>query len=126
MRIAMLLHKSVIFDSRVRREASALARAGHDVTVVELADVPPNAVELEGFRRRSSCPPNWVRKRLPSPIYRFLMLLYFVDAVLRLRPDFIHAHDAAMLLPGWVGARLTGARLVYDSHELATSRPYRD
>ncbi|MEZ5120468.1 MAG: hypothetical protein R2736_02635 [Solirubrobacterales bacterium] len=31
-----------------------------------------------------------------------------------------------MLLPGLIGARLTGARLVYDSHELATSVPYRE
>ena len=31
-----------------------------------------------------------------------------------------------MLLPGILGARLTGARLVYDSHELATSVPYRE
>ena len=31
-----------------------------------------------------------------------------------------------MLLPGLLGARLTGARLVYDSHELATGVPYRD
>ena len=32
----------------------------------------------------------------------------------------------AMLLPGHLGARLTGARLVYDSHELATGVPYRE
>ncbi len=31
-----------------------------------------------------------------------------------------------MLLPGIVGARLVGARLVYDSHELAASVPYRE
>ncbi len=38
----------------------------------------------------------------------------------------MHAHDAAMLLPGLLGALLTGARLVYDSHELATGVPYRE
>jgi glycosyltransferase involved in cell wall biosynthesis len=38
----------------------------------------------------------------------------------------VHAHDAAMLLPGLLAARLIGARLVYDSHELATGVPYRD
>ncbi len=46
--------------------------------------------------------------------------------IVRARPDVVHAHDAAMLLPGIVGARLTGAQLVYDSHELATSVPYRE
>src|SRR5947209_7168727 len=126
MRVAMLLHKSVEFDSRVRREASALAAAGHDVTVLELAPVPAGADVLDGFRRVSSMPPDWVRRRLPSPVYRSVMLLYFVAGVIRLNPEVIHAHDAAMLLPGLVGSRLARARLVYDSHELASSVPYRE
>ena len=51
----MLLHKSVQFDSRVRREASSLAAAGHHVFVLELAEVPEPV--LEGFARRSCLPP---------------------------------------------------------------------
>ena len=126
MRIAMLLHKSVEFDSRVRREASALAGAGHEVVVLELAPVPAEAQELDGFKRRSVLPPPWIRRRLPSLGYRPLMLLWFVRGLLAAHPDVIHAHDAAMLLPGLIGGRLTRARLVYDSHELATSVPYRE
>ncbi len=122
----MLLHKSVEFDSRVRREASALAEAGHRVLVLELAEVPGGEQTLDGFRRRSCMPPTWVRRRLPSSLSRPLMLLWFVRGLVRARPQIVHAHDAAMLLPGILGARLTGARLVYDSHELATSVPYRE
>ncbi|MGO8906084.1 MAG: glycosyltransferase [Solirubrobacteraceae bacterium] len=125
MRIAMLLHKSVEFDSRVRREAGSLARDGHDVTVLELAAVPDGA-QLDGFSRRAVQPPQWMRRRLPFHLYRLAFLVEFVRGLRRLRPDVVHAHDAAMLLPGIVGARLTGARLVYDSHELATSVPYRE
>jgi len=128
MHIAMLLHKSVEFDSRVRREASALAAGGHRVTVLELAAVPgPGGVAtLDGFTRRSCQPPAWVRRVLPFHLYRVAFLASFVRGLTRLRPDVIHAHDAAMLLPGIVGARLTGARLLYDSHELATGVPYRE
>jgi glycosyltransferase involved in cell wall biosynthesis len=126
MRIAMLLHKSVEFDSRVRREAGALTAAGHEVIVLELSEVPDADRTLDGFRRSSCMPPAWARQKLPVPLYRSLMLLSFVTAIARTRPDVVHAHDAAMLLPGLVGARLTGARLVYDSHELATSVPYRE
>jgi glycosyltransferase involved in cell wall biosynthesis len=122
----MLLHKSVEHDSRVRREASALARAGHRVIVLELAPIPGGRAELEGFERRSCLPPTWVRQRLPLHLYRVAFLAAFVRALARVRPDAIHAHDAAMLAPGILGARLTGARLVYDSHELATSVPYRE
>jgi len=125
MRIAMLLHKSVVLDSRVRREAGALARAGHDVTVLELARVPAGA-RLDGYARQSVQPPPWMRRLLPFHLYRLAFLAGFVRGIRRLRPDVVHAHDAAMLLPGIIGARLTGALLVYDSHELATSVPYRD
>src|SRR4051794_20244524 len=124
MRVAMLLHKSVEHDSRVRREAKALAAAGHSVTVVEL-DAGARG-ELDGFVRRSAAPPMWVRRTLPFQGYRAVFLASFLARLLSLRPDVVHAHDAAMLLPGLLGARLTRAKLVYDSHELATGVPYRD
>jgi glycosyltransferase involved in cell wall biosynthesis len=120
----MLLHKSVVHDSRVRREAAALAADGHDVTVVELE--PTARGRLDGFERLSAAPPAWVRRALPFHAYRAAFLAAFVARIARLRPDVIHAHDAAMLLPGMLGRRLTGAALVYDSHELATGVPYRE
>jgi hypothetical protein len=52
-------------------------------------------------------------------------MLSFLAAVVRLRPRVVHAHDAAVPLPGLLGARLTGASLVYDSHELASGVAYR-
>ncbi len=126
MRIVMLLHKSVEFDSRVRREAGALAAAGHEVTVLELASIQAGGAVLDGFRRRSCMPPEAIARRLPRALHRPLMALYFVRGILAMRPRVVHAHDAAMLLPGVLGARLVGARLVYDSHELATGVPYRE
>ena len=120
----MLLHKSVEFDSRVRREARTLVAAGHAVTVLELD--PDAGGELDGFSRVSVSPPAWVRRTLPFQLYRAVFLGAFLWRLLKLRPDVIHAHDAAMLLPGLLGARLTRASLVYDSHELATGVPYRD
>jgi glycosyltransferase involved in cell wall biosynthesis len=122
----MLLHKDVTHDSRVRREASHLAADGHEVTVLELASVAPEHRVLDGFARRSVLPAPWVRRALPTALYRLAFFASFVRAIRAQRPDVVHAHDAAMLLPGLVGARVVGARLVYDSHELATSVPYRD
>jgi glycosyltransferase involved in cell wall biosynthesis len=120
----MLLHKTVVHDSRVRREAATLAAAGHDVVVLELAAV--DTPVLDGFRRRSVAPPAWVKRVLPFALYRLVFFAWFVRGIVAERPDVIHAHDAAMLLPAVAGRRLTGARLVYDSHELATSVPYRE
>jgi len=127
MRIAMLLHKTVEHDSRVRREARALAAAGHRVTVLHLPRVHGECDgDLDGFSVRSVTPPGWVRRRLPSILYRSVFLASFLLAILRLRPDVVHAHDAAMLAPGMLGAWATGAELVYDSHEYAAGVPYRD
>lgn len=122
----MLLHKSVEHDSRVRREARALLGAGHEVVVVH---APQGAdglgEELDGFELRAVAPPAWTRQ-LPAVVRRSLLLLAFVRELRRVRPDAVHAHDVAMLAPGGVGPRLTGARLVYDSHEFATGVPYRE
>jgi glycosyltransferase involved in cell wall biosynthesis len=123
VRIAMLLHKSVVQDSRVRREAATLAEEGHDVVVLELA--PVEQERLDGFRRVSVLPPARLR-RLPFHLHRAMLAWTFARGVVHERPDVIHAHDAAMLVPGLLGARITGARLVYDTHELATGVPYRE
>ena len=123
----MLLHKSVEHDSRVRREAKALQDAGHEVTVVHLPRRRDEVGrELDGFRVVAATPASWVRERIPFALYRLVFLAAFVREVLRLRPDVVHAHDCAMLLPGFAAARLLGARLVYDSHEYAAGVPYRE
>ena len=125
MRIAMLLHKGVAHDTRVRREASALAAAGHEVTVVHLpataAGSPtglPFGLEAATLQRG--------RRRLPRAARLGAEALRLSLRATASRPDVVHAHDAAMLLPGLLAARRSGAKLVYDSHELATGVPYRD
>jgi glycosyltransferase involved in cell wall biosynthesis len=37
-------------------------------------------------------------------------------------PDVIHAHDVNTLAPAWLAARMAGARLVYDAHEISADR----
>ena len=123
----MLLHKSVEHDSRVRREAKSLAAAGHDVTVVHLpSDRHADHLHLDGFRVVCATPPTWLRRALPLRAYRIAFLLAFVREAVRARPEVVHAHDAPMLAPGLLAARLGRAKLVYDSHELATGVPYRE
>jgi glycosyltransferase involved in cell wall biosynthesis len=122
----MLLHKTVEHDARVRREARALAEAGHEVVVVHLprpADPPATTAAAEGYELRSAAPPDWA-ERLPGRLRRSLAAARIAQVAARVRADVVHAHDAAMLLPGWIVAMRTRSGLVYDSHELATGVPY--
>jgi glycosyltransferase involved in cell wall biosynthesis len=123
MRVVMLLHKSVEHDARVRREASALQGAGHEVIVVDLPRSQGNAPG-EGYEVRS-VRAGALLERTPGSVRRPLSAARMAQVARRERPDAVHAHDAAMLVPGWIVARRSGARLVYDSHELATGVPYR-
>ena len=122
----MLLQKTVEHDARVRREARALAGAGHDLTIAHLPAEPGGpSVEQDGYRLSSASPRPWVRRQLPAGLYRLAAVRNLIAAARRDSPDVVHAHDVAMLVPGFIAARLAGARLVYDSHELATGVPYR-
>lgn len=121
----MLLHKSVANDTRVRREAGALVGAGHEVSIVHLprpgagAEVPGLPVALVPATLGRG------RARLPHPVRLGIEAARLAQRAAATKPDVVHAHDAAMLLPGALAARRAGAKLVYDSHELATGVPYR-
>ncbi|MET0304802.1 MAG: glycosyltransferase family 4 protein [Solirubrobacterales bacterium] len=121
----MLLHKDVAHDTRVRREASALAAAGHRVTVVHL---PPPGSSADREELPFELMPATLgrgRQRLPHAARLGLEATRLARRAASSRPDVVHAHDAAMLLPGLLAARASRAKLVYDSHELATGVPYR-
>jgi glycosyltransferase involved in cell wall biosynthesis len=125
MHVCMLLHKSVAYDTRVLREANALVGGGHEVTVVHLPP-PGSDGELEGlpFELKAATLPRG-RRRLPHAVRLAAEAARLAQRGASARPDAVHAHDAAMLLPGLLAARRSGAKLVYDSHELATGVPYR-
>lgn len=123
LRICMLLHKDVSHDTRVRREAAALAEAGHEVTVVHLP--PPGAASNGLPFALQPATLKRGRNRLPHGARLGAEAARLALGAVASRPDAIHAHDAAMLLPGLLAARRSGAKLVYDSHELATGVPYR-
>ncbi|HEX3293588.1 MAG TPA: glycosyltransferase family 4 protein [Solirubrobacterales bacterium] len=123
MQVAILLHKTVVHDGRVLREAGALADAGHDVVIVHLPSGEDEEV-AGGFRLRSATPPRWTR-RLPPSLWRIVALGSIALGARAERPDVVHANDIATLIPGYFAARLTGAKLVYDTHEYAIGVPYR-
>ena len=126
MKITMIVHREVTYDTRVQREARALVDAGHRVTVVQLGAASPSTRSGGyGFALVAVTPAAALKEHIPLKAYRLLYGLSVIRAALRTRPDVVHAHDVAMLAPAYAISRLTRARLVYDTHELAVGVPYR-
>lgn len=150
MRILMLVATSVATDTRVLREAAALADAGHVVHIVG-KDVPdgfePDAdgvtVSSAGARSplrpgrgasdgslsaRGSLPPHVRLARwtlLPqhrNAAFGSWAQAAIVDARTR-EFDVVHAHDFTALEAGDLLATEAGVPLVYDTHELWAGRP---
>lgn len=125
MRICMTVLNNFRHDARVRREARALASAGHEVLVLALeAPDLPDRESMAGFdvRRipiRSRSLPNCGPVRLIQYLEHLIRTLL---AALAWRADVYHAHNANTLLIARLAAGLRRARLVYDAHELETER----
>jgi glycosyltransferase involved in cell wall biosynthesis len=62
------------------------------------------------------------RAFLPPSVRMLIVNRLFAARSLALRPDVLHCHDLNTLLAGAIVRRLTGVRLMYDSHELFLER----
>jgi glycosyltransferase involved in cell wall biosynthesis len=128
MKICMVLLnlESVAHDSRVRKEAGSLAKAGNRVCLVAMRHPGENFgksldnFDLKLFRL-------WTRNLPKNTLFRLLKYAEFnlktFVRMIHCRADVYHAHDLDTLFAAWLSARLTGARIVYDAHELFTERP---
>jgi glycogen synthase len=138
----MLAHSPLAVDTRIIREASALAAAGHDIHIVgrdvPAEFVPPPGVTVASTRRAHGLRPTVRPVRDPAPIlaarwfllpeHRRLVERAWVAeasalALESVRPAVVHAHDFNTLALGAKLARLAGARLIYDAHEYWSGRP---
>lgn len=144
-RIAVLVSNPCTGDARVIKMARAAANAGHEVHV--FATVGANALPFEqsegvNFHRlewrpatllSANGPLAWLRrvnrklanamvKRLTPFVKYRLFRNVFAEHVIAIKPDIVHAHDLICLPAGFAVACATGARLVYDAHELETHR----
>lgn len=93
MRVAVIVSGDVRFDGRVRRESASLKRE-HEVYTIDQGCYSPSL---------------WDRGKYIARATRRL---------LKLKPDVIHANDLDTLPAAIVAKKRTGARLVWDCHEI--------
>ena len=118
--IVMLLSNAFRPDPRVDREARALVRHGHRVTIIcwdRQAELPEresqNGVEIIRVQDVPSAYGSGWRQLFYLP--RFWGKAIRIAA--ELPPDVIHCHDLDTLYAGWQIKKRVKCRLVYDAHE---------
>jgi len=137
--INMIVWNTFQNDARVKNEADTLAAGGYLVTVHALHapgytkshEILPSGVEV--VRHGSSQGLRLLKPREHAASRGFLELLMLMlsrgvthlsilFAVVLRRSAVVHAHDVNVLPTAWLAARLSRAKLVYDAHEISTSR----
>jgi len=120
-RVLMIVLNDVVHDTRVLRHSQSLSGAGLDVSIVGLQSTrlressKVGAVRILPVALRSR---HWIRWR-PVQILKYLeCVVRMVGVGVRAWPSQVHVNDLPALPIGYVISRLTGAGLVYDSHEL--------
>jgi len=123
--IVMLVLNDVAHDSRVRREASALAAGGWRVLVIGTqrhGGALPDREQIGGWElRRVRYGPYGAGLRRPWRWLRHLLqAAQIIRALRQVRARAHHAHDLPALLVVWIArtAQRSRPRLVYDAHEL--------
>lgn len=144
-KVSMIVWNDFLNDARVLKEAQTLQGAGHEVTVfalhrhgvtlrnqvlsdrIRIVRIPRNPFSRSNT---SVTPANGVgpinrlgilgrMSRIAARLWTHAMLCWHMA---RRRADVVHAHDVNVLPTAWLAARLSGAKLVYDAHEISTGR----
>ncbi len=124
-RVAMIVFSYYPNDTRVRREAEALAEAGISVDVLCL--IYPGQPKNEKINNVNVHRTKVEKKRRPGKAHHiwqysyFILVSFFKLTALHLKKrfDFIHVHNLPdILVLSAIFPRLTGAKIILDMHEI--------
>lgn len=126
-RLCMVVHSSVPADPRVMVQARAAARDGFEVDIVAMRDPGEAPVEVLGDRIRvfrlplTHVPGSSLRSTLVEYAGFSLLAVAKLAALhRRSRYDVVEVHNPPdFLVLAALGPRLTGARTIFDVHDLA-------
>ncbi len=137
--VTMFVWNNFINDARVLREATALTKMGHTVTIIakrELTepDLPAAEKVRDGIyvnRVTKIELPKFILKKIKSSVLskhlpNALLMFKMVLLGRKTDTDIYHAHDLNTLMQGIMSSKLSLKRkpLIYDSHEVQTSRTH--
>jgi glycogen synthase len=133
LKAVVITHQKITWDSRIQRILETVASAGYDVILLS-AD---SKVEIKGLHSHHAIPEsnatrvqflrNLITRGVTSAATGLALPLHrwttpydaIVQKIVAIKPDIIHANDW-MTLPSAVdAASVTGAKVIYDTHEVA-------
>jgi glycosyltransferase involved in cell wall biosynthesis len=112
-RVLMAVYNGIEFDGRVQRAAAALSESAQ-VTVVDFGFGDSGYRDSRYQVLRVSAP-RWLRSSTGRLLWFWACLL---GLVIRERPAAVYAHDYFLAGVGYLAAKMSAARYVYDAHEL--------
>lgn len=150
-RVSMIVWNDFRNDARVLKEAQTLQRAGYTVTVFALhtsgvTQERETIVDGISVIRVARSPLwRWRKRKLSAGtpassgqggaigkmglgmqilriVARLWTHLWLLIRMVQSRPAIVHAHDVNTLVTAWFAAKLSGAHIIYDAHEISTSR----
>ncbi|CDT77940.1 Glycosyl transferase group 1 [Vibrio coralliirubri] len=134
-KISMLVWNEFLNDARVLKEAQTLQAAGYQVCVHALhseGKTKKNEVLDQGIIvKRQARSFTFLDKasnassRIGVVLRVFSRVLTHVNhciSIVRNKPSVVHAHDVNVLPTAWLAAKICRVPLVYDAHEISTSR----
>jgi glycosyltransferase involved in cell wall biosynthesis len=124
-KVLMVVQNAFFSDSRVLRIAGSIASRGLSVTLLAL-DSPglPERERVAGFDvRRLRLRSRAFKGRLSLPLKAAEYFGKVLSACVRSGARLYHVHDPLPLAPAIVASWFTGAKVVYDVHELHFALP---
>lgn len=125
MKILQVVLNDFRNDNRVLRASIAASETGASSFVYALhaSDLPYlDQVGDVTIQRFSLVTRSWPKKIIIQCLKYIELLLRMISASRKLKPTIVHAHDLNGLPIGYCIAHISGARLIYDSHELWSGR----
>lgn len=126
--ILHLTHTDIESDSRILKELNVLTSAGYSVSGIGVvldegakksaAHCKQNIYSIRLKSRNLTFFPRTVRHALSLFELTFKML----PRAIRIKPKVIHCHDTLVLPLGVIIKTFSGAKLIYDAHELESDR----
>jgi glycosyltransferase involved in cell wall biosynthesis len=130
MNILHLTHTDINSDSRILKEINSLNNANKEYIVSGIGVVlneelhktkQNNSINIQSIDLKTR---NWVS--VPTALRHIFSLIELtfkmILKIIKLKPEVIHCHDTLVLPLGAIVKIYTGAKLIYDAHELESEK----